>query len=62
MVSTFYPKMSAPPLRKYVKKSIKLFIESDGNLVTLVIRSSKQGIFHILDRILPDDDEEPVKK
>ena len=48
----------APPLRKYVKHGIRLFIESDGNLVTLCIRSSKQGIFKILDRLLPDEDEE----
>jgi hypothetical protein len=38
-----------------IKTAVKLFIEADGNFVTIVIRLSKKQLLSVLDRILPDE-------
>jgi hypothetical protein len=43
--------------KRHVKAGIRLIIESDGNLYTLVIRSSKAQLLKALDYLLPDDTE-----
>lgn len=44
-------------LKKSVKQSIRLFIEADGNLYTLAIRTSKAQLLKILDCVIPDDEK-----
>ena len=41
--------------RHYLKGGIKMVIDCDLNMITLVVRSSKKGIFQILDALIPDE-------
>lgn len=44
-------------IKKHVKQSIRLFIESDGNFYTMAVRTSKAQLLKALDKLLPDDVE-----
>ena len=43
--------------KKKLKTGIKLVIEADGNITTLVIRLSKAQLIAALDYLIPDDVE-----
>jgi hypothetical protein len=45
-------------MKHAIKKGLILIIESDGNLTTLIVRSSKKTLLKILDVIIPDDKKE----
>lgn len=42
-------------VRRKIKGAIRLIIESDGNLTTLIVRTSKVHILKALDLLLPDE-------
>jgi len=46
-------------IKKHIKTGIRLVIEADGNITTLVIRTTKAQIIGLLDYLIPDDVEEP---
>lgn len=41
-------------IRKYVKSGLKMLIESDANLTTMLVRVGKKQIFTFLDWLIPD--------
>ncbi len=45
-------------IKKHIKTGIRLIIESDANITTLIIRASKKQLLTILDTLIPDDVEE----
>lgn len=47
-------------VRKYLKHTVRLFIECDGSFFTMAIRTSKTSLLKALDVLLPDDAEEPM--
>lgn len=47
-------------IKKHFKSLVKLCIECDGNLITIVIRLSKRQVLDLLDRYMPD--EPPLTK
>lgn len=44
--------------RHVVKGAVKMVVDCDLNIITLVVRASKKEIFKLLDVLIPD---EPVK-
>jgi hypothetical protein len=42
--------------RHIVKGAIKLIVNADGNITTLVVRTTKDELFKILDKVIPDDE------
>lgn len=44
-------------MKKHFKNVIKLVIDADGNLYTLVFRAGKRQMISALDALLPDDPE-----
>lgn len=49
-------------MKRKIKGAIRLVIESDGNLTTLIVRASKAQLIRALDILLPDDPEAPALK
>lgn len=45
-------------MKKTIKEGIKMVIDADGSITTLVVRASKKKLIHFLDILIPD---EPVK-
>jgi hypothetical protein len=41
-------------LQKYVKNGLKMLIESDANLTTMMVRAGKKQLLAFLDRLIPD--------
>jgi len=50
------------PMKRHIKGVVRLIIESDGNLYTLIIRASKAQLIGLLDRLIPDDEETTTSK
>jgi hypothetical protein len=40
--------------RKYVKQCLKLLIEGDANLTTVIVRASKKQLLSFVDWLIPD--------
>ena len=45
-------------LKKHLKYWLKMFIESGGNPITMIINLSKKRLLHLVDRVLPDEEVE----
>jgi hypothetical protein len=45
-------------VKRHIKSAIRLVIEADGNLTTLMVRMSKAQLIRALDYLLPTDEEE----
>jgi hypothetical protein len=45
-------------MKHVLKKGIILLIESDGNITTLIVRTSKKTILKVLDVLIPDETTE----
>jgi len=43
-------------MKRHIKGMVKLIIESDGNLTTLCIRTTKKQLLAALDYLIPDDE------
>lgn len=46
-------------LKRAFKRGIKMCIDCDMNPLTIIIRSVKEDLHHLLDRAIPDDKEKP---
>lgn len=44
-------------IKKHFKTGVRLLIEADGSIITLVIRVSKAQLIAALDYLIPDDVE-----
>lgn len=49
-------------IKKHIKAGVRLIIEADGNITTLIIRASRSQLIAMLDKILPDDPEPQAPK
>jgi hypothetical protein len=47
---------TAMPLKRHLKYWLKMFIESGGNPITMIINLSKKRLLHLVDRVLPDEE------
>ena len=45
-------------IKRLLKNGIRLMIEADGSITTVIIRVSRKQLLAILDMILPDDEPE----